>query len=75
MRFILKLTSFSAGLVSDLYEFDTISQSWTDITDVALGNPPSPREFEGFTSIGRILYVYGGTAQHGTLLGISSDCV
>ena len=56
------------GYLNDLFELDTDSLQWTDLSTPYSGNPPSSRYWTGFTSLGEILFVFGGyTGSSGEL--------
>ena len=48
------------GYLNDLFELDTDSLQWTDLSTPSSGNPPSSRYWHGFTSLGGDLFVFGG---------------
>ena len=48
---------------NDLYQFDINTSEWTNLSDLAFGEAPSPRNSFGFTSSGRKLYVFGGLSS------------
>jgi hypothetical protein len=43
-----------------MYQFNTISFSWTELNTNIIGTPPCARSYLGFASLNEILYVYGG---------------
>ena len=55
--------SLEGNKLNDLYEFDPVTASWSDLTWTASGNPPSPRAEFGFTSCGGKLFVHGGYGE------------
>ncbi len=63
----LALTSWSADsqvfdlrFFDDLYSFDLVNMTWTDLSAAEGSFRPSARSQHGFTSRGEKLYVHGG---------------
>ena len=50
----------AAGLNNDFRVYNPASMTWFDLSDHALGTPPTARSYHGFTSAGGKLYVHGG---------------
>ncbi len=50
-----------AGYCNDFYKFNNPAQTWTNLTNLVKGSPPSPRANHAITSSddGKI-YVFGG---------------
>jgi N-acetylneuraminic acid mutarotase len=51
--------------LNDLHSFDTATGVWEGPIACADGEPPAPRSFHKMTSVGDILYVFGGCAAAG----------
>ena len=61
----------AAGLVlGDLHEFDTMSLSWTDLTYITSGIPPSSRLGMGMAVFGGKIFVWGGKGANGEALSV-----
>jgi hypothetical protein len=54
-----------SGLLNDLFVFDPLSLSWTDLSSTTDGNPPTPRLLHGFEVFGEEFYAHGGLDQTG----------
>jgi hypothetical protein len=60
-----------------MYEYNVVTQQWTDFTLLVQGSRPAPRYGLGFASKGNKIFVFGGAgfgtgieeAIHGFLLG------
>jgi hypothetical protein len=52
--------SFAGGNLDDLYQLDTASLRWTDLSRQASGPPPSSRFGAGFAAVAGSLFVFGG---------------
>ena len=53
----------AAGCLQDLYVFDPVGMTWTNLSASVSGTPPSARGEHGFASAGGELYVHGGCDQ------------
>ncbi len=51
---------FSTVSFNDLLMFEPHAMAWTNLSSIALGLPPVPSRFQGFTSSGGKLFVFGG---------------
>jgi hypothetical protein len=49
-----------AGLLADLWVFNTVAGNWTDLTTSFRGNVPPARVFHGFAASNEMLFVFGG---------------
>jgi hypothetical protein len=56
----LAFISLLTDLLADLFVFDPSNLTWTNLTGIVHGTPPSARGAPGFTSALGRLYVYGG---------------
>jgi hypothetical protein len=55
---------FASELYSEeLFVYDPVNASWTDLTSFSSGTPPLARSLHGFTSDGFMLYVHGGESE------------
>lgn len=50
----------TAPLLNDLFEYDTMTSTWTNLSALASGSAPSPRHSMGFGHSGGVLYVFDG---------------
>ena len=58
---MMKFVTFTLSeMLQDLFIFEPDKVTWTQMTEVMIGNPPSPREWHGFTAAAGLLYVFGG---------------
>ena len=51
--------------LDDLYVYDPVNMSWTDLSNRLAGNAPSARNSHGFTSMGGRLFVHAGWDGNG----------
>ena len=65
--------TISAAPLGDLYVFDPVGLAWTDLSNAAVGTPPTPRYSHGFASVGGRLYVHGWNDGYGGERG-STGC-
>ncbi len=49
--------------LNDLYQFDLVTQQWSQISKDIDGTAPSYRNSFGFAAVGRSLYIFGGTGD------------
>jgi len=54
-----------AGLLGDLYSFETAGMVWTNLTLNMKGDIPLPTKGHGFISSGSLLYAFGGFTDSG----------
>jgi hypothetical protein len=55
----------SAGLLDDLHSFDPATMTWALLSAADDAGRPSARAGHGFTSVGGLLYVHGGSEGYG----------
>eukprot|EP00339_Tiarina_fusa_P005869 CAMPEP_0117000320 /NCGR_PEP_ID=MMETSP0472-20121206/2703_1 /TAXON_ID=693140 ORGANISM="Tiarina fusus, Strain LIS" /NCGR_SAMPLE_ID=MMETSP0472 /ASSEMBLY_ACC=CAM_ASM_000603 /LENGTH=265 /DNA_ID=CAMNT_0004699977 /DNA_START=109 /DNA_END=903 /DNA_ORIENTATION=+ len=55
-----KLLTGSESYRQDLHEYDIVSGTWTDLSTLSTGTPPSARTSMGFVESNGKLYVFGG---------------
>ncbi len=55
-------------MFNDLVEFDIATLTWTDLSAVAVGFPPTPTCSHGFVFASNRLFIHGGTDANGKLL-------
>ena len=55
--------------LNDLYAYDPVARSWTNLSVPAAGVPPSRRDSHGFAAAGGLLYVHGGESSNGAQKG------
>jgi hypothetical protein len=66
-----------AELFNDFYEYDPVSYTWSNLTDLSQFSSvyPPPRKSHGFASSGTKLYVFGGqVSKSGNMELISLFC-
>ena len=51
------------SIFSDIHEFDQNQNQWMDVSSQMTGEVPGARAFHGMTSLGRKLFVFGGSAS------------
>ena len=54
-----------AGALNDLYAYNPAAKAWTNLSASAIGAPPSPRFYQGFSASAGLLYVLGGFGEDG----------
>jgi hypothetical protein len=62
------------GYRNDLYRFDPANTVWTDLTELAGGATPSPRDFFGFAAYQGVIYIFGGEGYEGEWVELDSLC-
>jgi len=50
---------------ADLFEFNTVTKTWTELTNMTTGQAPSPRSGHTMGSIGKKIFVFGGAVWSG----------
>ena len=50
----------ATAALNDMFSFDVVSSSWTNITASLSLSAPSPRKFHGFAALSNVLYLFGG---------------
>jgi hypothetical protein len=68
MKILIQKTVSPAGFLDTLYELDTSTFKWSDLTDIGEGSRPSPRGYHGFNPIGSKIYTFGGRSTLGKIL-------
>jgi hypothetical protein len=58
--------SLTGGYLNDLYVYDPISLTWTDLVLPTTSAYPASRLWMGFAAVGEMLYVHGGYSANGT---------
>ena len=54
------INSVRTGDSGDLFQFDTVTLEWIDLTDYTQGVAPFPRDSHGVAYFAGSLYVFGG---------------
>ncbi len=58
--------------MNDLYVYDPLTMTWTDLSSSTDGNPPTPRILHGFEVFDDAIYVQGGIDSTGDFLAVYS---
>ena len=58
-------TAIDEKLLNDLYQFNTVTSTWTKIEGT--GDIPCPRSYHTITSSGDLVFVFGGCPEQGRL--------
>ncbi len=62
------MRTFNAGLLNDLFQFDTDRLMWTDLSNQILGAAPFARYGHSLESVGNFLYIFGGLGNTSELM-------
>ena len=65
---VLQIYPLIAGFLGDLFVYSPSLGTWTDLTTISSGTPPSPRSGHGFASAGNQFYVHGGSGSNGEFI-------
>jgi len=65
-------TDIGEKLMNDLWRFDPKTSKWTELTQTAQGQPPSPRSFQSSVVLGNCMYVFGGCSGEGRMSDLHS---
>ena len=58
--FLSTVSGHAVGLLSDLYVYDSVNETWTNLSSAFAGIVPTARCFFGFSAVGNELFVHGG---------------
>ena len=60
-------------IFGDLWVLDVDNMTWTNLSSLSFGNPPSARYCHGLTANNGKLFVHGGSSENGMFQSMASS--